>query len=429
MNTNLFNKPVESNNQTSKVEYGKLFAGEAEVTPVRFNPTLEETIKLKNVNQKYADILRGRGEIDYKKVDKANNEWRIISLLCKFNPNEMIKDNTVKYEDNVFVDYQVTISNRLVQSTKNPNKYMVIDNKLNTVWIDLPNTKLDTVKKAIIQYNKEKVNEDKPHLQLCDQSARVAYQGEYQLLSLINNLAGKSKFNYNKAAYDKMIEDYKIAEATDKNKAAMIKLKDYKIALNTADKDGNFKLIDIESHQKNFEKLVKGDVSQLNKIFDMKNEEMSLFRVKNENDEITMRKIGVLLYVTKANNDKFYQQVLSDNNSNSIATDATFAVNTKAWKNRYELIDENDVKSYASSTEDTKLTSYMLNNALKSNAKYPFKGFIRKGTLAFGEFNPSTDYTAIEGMSNTAINGLDSMADITLLNTLNSASKNDDLPF
>lgn len=417
------NNTKTTNNETNnvKINFKALFAGETLVTPVMFNPTLEQKIKLTKASDKYAEILRASGEINYvRTMGTENEEYRIISLLCKFNPNEMTESKSdSKYQDEVFTEYRVAISDRFVpKSKKDIPTYMIIDNKLNTTWVPLSEISQKGVDKAVKEYNTKMNQEGKSFNQMCEQSSRLAYQGEYQLLSLINTLAGKSKFNYSAAIYQEHIDDIKLNEKTNPNKAKMLQLKDYKIALNTTDK-----LIDVKDHQKNFLKLVKGDVSQLNGIFDMKNEGMSMFRiVDKETDEVRMNKLGVLLYANRKDTGDFKQSILDASGINSIASDLVFSERTKARKSKYQYIDTNGNKSYKSSEEDTRLTKEMLAHAMKSNQEYPHKGYVRKGTLAFGEFLPNVDYVEL-GMSSTNVNFDDlSTSSIPAANT-------DDLPF
>lgn len=296
------NKTANSAQQNS-INFKALFTGETLVTPVMFNPSAEDLRRIKNINAEW-DV----NEPDYLKTIKGE-EYRIISLLCKFNPNETLKLKTPAYPNDMFVEYKLYVSNRPVVGT-NSGKTQIIDCHNQNAWIKLEGkAKLaDQIKAA--QKEDSPYKSGDPLRKINADTARIAKQGEVALYDLVFKMSTLDKHN---------IKEDEPAKST--------RLDDFRLG---------------ENAEKTFENIVNGDYTALNMLMadnpqDFEGKEFFVNKSGNNN------KFGVMLGVRpNLEGDKIYQDVLTPFTVFSVTPECIYRSTDREWD--YTDVIHNKVK-------------------------------------------------------------------------------------
>jgi hypothetical protein len=277
--------------QQSNINFRALFTGETYVTPVAFNPSAEDLRKIKNVREDF-EIK----EPEYNKVIKGE-DYHIISLLCKFNPNETLKLKTQAYANEVFINYNLYISNRPVMGA-NSGKTQIIDCHNQNAWIKLEGkAKLADQIKAAQQHDSPYKDGD-PLRKINSDTARIAKQGEVALYDLVFKMSTLDKHN---------IKEDEPTKST--------RLDDFRLG---------------ENAEKTFENLTKGDYTALNMLLASNSQDFEgkeHFVKGNENN-----KIGVLLGVRpNQEGDKIYQDVFTPFTVFSVVPETIYRSTDREW--------------------------------------------------------------------------------------------------
>lgn len=245
-----------------QLDYKARFGGETPVTPVVFNPTAKQISEIKGIP------LDSIGEVNYVNVNKEGVKTFTISLLCKFNPNALLKLQTPEYKDEVFVNYDIRceLGTNGVFSKSSP-KCQVLDACNRSAWINY--TAGQDLKAAVIEAkNKAKQNDQKRGVvELDEESVRIAMPGEAQLYQLIYSMANFPRYT--------------------------------KMSLSDAENPTP------EQTTAAYMKILNGDLSALQAILDPNCSFANAFRSKGE-----MNKIVLLLGVYEKSG-KYYQSVYS----------------------------------------------------------------------------------------------------------------------
>jgi len=171
------NRTKESS-ERAQINYKATFTGGVYATPIMFNPNADDLRRIKEIPAQY-DVK----EPNYLRVIKEN-DYRVVSLLCKFNPNTTLKLKQPVYSDEVFVDYKIYISNRPVVG-KTSGKTQIIDAHNQNGWILLSGKA--SMEKQVLKAQAEDsaYSEKDPLRRINAATARVARQGEVALYDLV----------------------------------------------------------------------------------------------------------------------------------------------------------------------------------------------------------------------------------------------------
>ena len=263
---------TEQRSQQSEINYKAIFSGAALVTPVCFNPTAEQLRAIKNIKAEYEVT-----EPDYHATMKDGEVYSVVSLLCKFNPNEILKLKKNEYANEVFVNYKVFLKNEDRVGAAS-GKTQVIDEHNQSAWIKLSG-------KTSLSKQIEKVQAEQDYNQYKDKdsiykinakTARIAKVGEVALYDLIFAMS--------------TLDEHRI---NAENPAKSTTLDEFKIG---------------EDPSKTFENICEGDVSALDMFLVTNSDEFdgSDFFYKNG----VQNKLGVVLGA-REKDGKLYQDILT----------------------------------------------------------------------------------------------------------------------
>jgi len=150
-------KKTQQRAEKSNINFRAKFAGETLVTPVMFNPSGDDIKKIKSLpeDMTITDPTYKRTLKMYEDGEKVEKEYSVLSLLCSFNPNAILKSKA--YPQSMFVNYDILVSPEQVKGrdklddNKNPivgtAKYQVIDDHNQSGWVLIK--KKQSVKDAV----------------------------------------------------------------------------------------------------------------------------------------------------------------------------------------------------------------------------------------------------------------------------------------
>ena len=267
---------MKSTNKTTQrqanasVDFKAIFSGAALVTPICFNPTAEQLRTLKNIP---AD--REVNEQEYKANLKDGEVYSVVNLLCKFNPNEILKTKG-EFSDNVYVNYKILCQNKERVGGAS-GKTQVIDEHNQSAWVKLAGK--TTLCKQI-----EKIQEDQDFaaykekdsvFKINAKTARIAKVGEVALYQLVFDMSVLDEHRPNKENPDKgtTLETFALSE----------------------------------NPTKTFENICEGDVSSLNMLLASSKDEFDAAEFFHKDG--VQNKIGVVLGM-REKDGKTYQDIL-----------------------------------------------------------------------------------------------------------------------
>jgi hypothetical protein len=284
---------MKSTNKTQErasranVNYKAKFAGEVLVTPLAFNPTGEEIKQFKKITKEditidtpsYKKTLRL-----YEDGQPVEKEYNVVSLLCSFTPNELLKVKGM-YSEEMYVNYELIVSPEYVKGSKS-GKYQIIDDHNQNAWIKIKAKQ--TIHDAVLEAkDSTETNQYDAVHKIDPKTARVACVGEVALYELLFNMSTCDKHD------------------PDKNQ----ELSGFLIT---------------EKPTEVFKAICAGDVSQLNKYLlnfnSIKCEEKEFF-VTNGKQNLLGLFMGVS---TNRDKNKLYQTVYSPQTEKNISTPSTF---------------------------------------------------------------------------------------------------------
>jgi hypothetical protein len=183
------NRTKESS-ERANINYRATFTGAVYATPIMFNPSAADLRRIKDIPAEFEV-----NEPNYERVIKEN-DYRIISLLCKFNPNKALKLKQNAYGEEVFVDYRIYISNRAVVG-KTSGKTQVIDCHNQNAWILLSGK--TSLEKQILkaQQADSQYHDGDPIRRINAATARIARQGEVALYDLVFRMSTLDRHRIN----------------------------------------------------------------------------------------------------------------------------------------------------------------------------------------------------------------------------------------
>lgn len=302
--------------ERSGLNYKSIFTGATLATPLIFNPNASQIKSIKNLpdtvkvdDPDYNVTIEIKDSNNRKIEDKA---FKRVSLLTKFNPNELLskelrpKEGETKYADNYYIDFDFLISSSLVTSVS--GKALIIDGKMNSAWIKIDLEKLKElynavriakhrgeqssietakrnlhgfVKTSVINAKAGELDVNYGVRTLHEDSCRVAREGEQILVKLIFDMSDLIKVPY-KTVGD--LNTMKIEKENDYNKY----IKSY----------NEFDMSDIEQL---FDLFLEKDYDSINSlIFD---ELKSTFT----NSQGKQCKVGIFLGARGGSDGKVYQ--------------------------------------------------------------------------------------------------------------------------
>lgn len=271
---------TQKRSEASKIEWKAVFAGETQVTPVLFNPTADQVRTIKNLPEDM-EI----SENTYKR-DIKDDEFSVVSLLCKYNPNELLELEEDKYPKEMFVNYDILCKAEFVKGSKS-GKYQIIDEHNQSAWVAIKGKQ--SVKKAVEDaVASGDLNDYDPLHKIDADTARKAMVGEVALYQLIFNMSTLDPHVPDK---DMNLDEFKLGEDPTET----------------------------------FKNICDGDVSMLNALMafntESKSENREFFMVKGEQN-----KLGVFLgvNVNKNNPDKMYQSVMTAPTHVNVTYTSTF---------------------------------------------------------------------------------------------------------
>lgn len=273
-----------SKQEKSNINFRALFTGEVYVTPVMFNPSADDLRRIKNVKEEF-DVK----EPEYNKVIKGN-DYHVINLLCKFNPNEVLKLKTKQYADEMFVDYKFYISNRPVVGAAS-GKTQIIDCHNQNAWIKLEGKDSLAVQVRKAQAADSPYKDGDPIRKINPDTARIAKQGEVALYDLVFKMSTLDKHN---------IKEDEPEKST--------RLDDFRLG---------------ENPEKVIDNIINGDYTSLNMLIasNPQDFEGKEFFVKGDSNN----KVGMLLGVRlNEAGDKIYQDVWAPFTVNSVSPETIF---------------------------------------------------------------------------------------------------------
>ena len=248
---------VDIKNGGALVDYKAVFTGMVDATPLCWNPTREDLIRIKEIPDDKQDKITEQGPYSNCFQDNDGVSHTRLEFLCSINPNEILdeKDDqgelVTKYTDTHYFSVSFLIANKEEQSKS--GNYRFINESLQHTWA--PSL-------AAIQEN--------PKMEWFDTgTARKAKIGEVQLYELLYSWYRKA------GSKDSPILGFKLGEDPSET----------------------------------FEEIVAGDVSILNDMLDSDEPSFTHF----SHDDGRIRKIAMLLGVQasdKVNNEgkPYYNQ-------------------------------------------------------------------------------------------------------------------------
>ena len=206
--------------EKSNVNYKAKFGGEALVTPVAFNPNGDSIKLLKNITSDAVNITDPtykRTSRLYENDQPVEKEFTVISLMCSFNPNELLKVKNV-YADEMFVNHEIYISPEFVKGKDkldesgnvipNSAKFQVIDTHNQSAWVKIkPKQKVSDAITEAVQDSATSVY-DQVH-RIDPATARVACVGEVALYDLLFKM---SNFDEHKPDKEQVLDGFVIAD-------------------------------------------------------------------------------------------------------------------------------------------------------------------------------------------------------------------------
>jgi hypothetical protein len=262
INTNSDQRTKPTGNPKS--EGKRLFTGEALTSLAAINPSKDEIVKLKNL-ENIEDQVR---EPQYTGIvfPSGNTEFTKIEFMLEFDPDRILTGE--ESENKYYVSYPIFISKEL-GTNKAGDKIQVIDDHLNSAWIPYTEGKTATEALKAAKELGSNVYIDA----MDDNTTRYAKSGEVNLYNFLFNMTWLPRHRPDKGD---VLEGFVLGG--DPAKAS-----------------------------ETFDKLVDGDFKILNEIT-----ETQFTRYKDGSSA----KIGVLLGVKIDNNDptnvKFYQEVYNN---------------------------------------------------------------------------------------------------------------------
>ena len=280
------NKTQERASRVS-LNYKAKFAGEVLVTPLVFNPTGEEIKQFKKITKEDLSIdtpAYKKTVRVYENGEPVEKEFSVVSLLCSFTPNELMKVKGM-YPEEMYVNYDLLVSPEYVKGSKS-GKYQVIDDHNQNAWVKIKPKQ--TLHDAILDAkNSSDTNQYDAIHKIDEKTARVACVGEVALYELIFNMSTCDKHDPEK---NQELSGFLIGE----------------------------KPTEI------FKAICTGDVSQLNKYLlkaaKVKCEEKEFF-VTNGKQNLLGLFMGV---ATNRDKTKLYQTVYTPQTEKNISTPSTF---------------------------------------------------------------------------------------------------------
>ena len=200
------NKTKERSEQ-AQINYRATFTGGVFTTPIMFNPTADDLRRIKNI----PDTITIK-DPKYDRVIKDEN-YRVVSLLCKFNPNKALKLKQPRYKSEVYVDYKIYISDRPVVG-KTSGKTQIIDAHNQNGWV-LLSGKASLEKQVLKAQEQDSPYSDKDPLRRINAAtARVAMQGEVALYDLVFRMSTLDKHRINEDEPEKTtrLDDFVLGE-------------------------------------------------------------------------------------------------------------------------------------------------------------------------------------------------------------------------
>lgn len=317
------NKTQERASRVS-LNYKAKFAGEVLVTPLVFNPTGEEIKQFKKITKEDLEIetpTYKRTVRVYENGEPVEKEFSVISLLCSFTPNELMKVKGM-YPEEMYVNYDLLVSPEYVKGGKS-GKYQVIDDHNQNAWVKIKPKQ--TLHDAILEAkNSSDTNQYDAIHKIDEKTARVACVGEVALYELLFNMSTCDKHDPDK---NQELSGFIIAE----------------------------KPTDV------FKAICAGDVTQLNKYLlkaaKIKCEEKEFF-VTNGKQNLLGLFMGV---TTNRDKTKLYQTVYTPQTEKNISTPSTFRPTSgNRSLNAYKNLGE------------TRLAKELVDHLMDS--KYPWSG-------------------------------------------------------
>lgn len=280
------NKTQERASRVS-LNYKAKFAGEVLVTPLVFNPTGEEIKQFKKITKEDLSIdtpAYKKTVRVYENGEPVEKEFSVVSLLCSFTPNELMKVKGM-YPEEMYVNYDLLVSPEYVKGGKS-GKYQVIDDHNQNAWVKIKPKQ--TLHDAILDAkNSSDTNQYDAIHKIDEKTARVACVGEVALYELIFNMSTCDKHDPEK---NQELSGFLIGE----------------------------KPTEI------FKAICAGDVTQLNKYLlkaaKVKCEEKEFF-VTNGKQNLLGLFMGV---ATNRDKTKLYQTVYTPQTEKNISTPSTF---------------------------------------------------------------------------------------------------------
>jgi hypothetical protein len=235
------NGGVDVKDMKNAIDYKAVFTGVVDATPLCFNPTKEDLIRVKEIPEDRQDKVRDPNPYVASYTDNNGVEHTRLELLCRINPNEILNEKNEagelveRYTNEHYFSVSFLIADLAEQSSK--GNYRFINESLQHTWAP----SLDAIK-------------ENPKMDWFDTgTARKAKVGEVQL-------------------YELLYAWYKKAGSKD------APIKGFKLGEDASD---------------TFAEIVSGDVSMLNDMLDSSSESFQYF----SHDDGSVRKIAMLLGV------------------------------------------------------------------------------------------------------------------------------------
>lgn len=198
-NISIDRKVVKDTNQS--INYSALFTGEAKLTPVAVNPTKEEIIELKDM-QNIADSVKDPNYVDL--TLKSGAVMSVVDFYFTVDPIDNFGNNAPKgqsFKDNIVVNLPIMISKER-DFTKKGDKIRVIDQHNQSMYV--PYVEGLTVLEMIDQYHTKLTEENGSQYlitmceNICKESVRHACIGEILLYDTIQSLTVLAPHNATK---------------------------------------------------------------------------------------------------------------------------------------------------------------------------------------------------------------------------------------
>lgn len=254
------NLVVKKGDSQGKINYGQLFTGQAVLTPIAINPSTEEYIKMKAL-ENIADNIPER---QYTGItfNTKEGEFTKIEFFFEFYPNDLVdtKGMNFKYEDKVIESIVVFLGDSYVFS-KDQSKIQIIDQHNQNAYIEYEEGL--TVKEMLEKFEaKLQDANNSGYLSLISkidkETARHAKDGEVKLYSVLFELTQLAPHNAVK------IKD-------EQGNEKRLPLNGFVIGSDVKQKkDGSIEYLNVspDDAHKALDRIYKGDFSELQAIFD-----------------------------------------------------------------------------------------------------------------------------------------------------------------